>query len=223
MSLDAPSAPSTAAQVGWLTLFGVAFGWVEAAVVIYLRRLYYPDGFTFPIVTLSPEIAIVEVAREAATLLMLLAVAWLAAPTAWGRFGAFSVAFGVWDLVYYVGLYATLGWPESLGTWDVLFLIPGIWTGPVWSAVVIAVLLIVCGGRMLDCDRRGYRPRPRASDWALAAVSLALLLASFLWNHAPVVAEQLPGRFPWEIWLAGVVVGLLPFARLFLRVAPGGR
>ena len=223
MTPDARPVRSTAALVGWLTLFGVAFGWLEATVVVYLRRLFYPDGFAFPLVFLPSDIALVEVAREAATILMLLAVAGLAAPTAWGRFGAFSIAFGVWDLVYYAGLYAALGWPESLGTWDVLFLIPGVWAGPVWSAAVIALLLVVCGARMLDCDRRGYRPRPRASDWLLAAVSLLLLLTAFLWNHAVVVAGQLPGRFPWEIWLAGVIAGLLPFARLFLRTAPGGR
>ena len=223
MTVDARPAGSTAALVGWLSLFGATFGWVEAAVVIYLRRLFYPGGFAFPLVTLPTEIAVVEVVREAATILMLLAVAGLAARTAWGRFGAFSIAFGVWDLVYYAGLYFAVGWPASPATWDVLFLIPGVWAGPVWSAGVVALLLIVCGARILACDGRGYRPGPRASDWLLALVSIVLLLTAFLWNHAVVVAEQLPGRFPWEIWLAGVVAGLLPFARLFLKAAPGGR
>lgn len=223
MSPDARPAASTAALLGWLTLFGAAFGWVEAAVVVYLRRLYYPDGFAFPLVTLPNEVAVVEVVREAATILMLLTVACLASRTAWGRFGAFSVAFGVWDLVYYAGLYAALGWPESPGTWDVLFLIPGIWTGPVWSAAVIAVLLVVCGARMLDGDRRGERPRPRGLDWALSALSLLLILSAFLWNHEPALAQRPLGRFPWEIWLAGVLIGLVPFARLFLRAAPDAR
>ena len=30
-----------------LTLFAVAFGYLEATVVVYLRQIYYPDGFQF--------------------------------------------------------------------------------------------------------------------------------------------------------------------------------
>lgn len=204
-----------ASRIGWLTLFGIAFGFVEAAVVVYLRELYYPDGFTFPMVLFEMRIGVVELLRELATLLMLLAAAGLAAGSAWGRFGAFALAFGVWDLAYYAALKVVLGWPASLATWDVLFLIPGIWAGPVWSAVGIAVPLVVCGGWILRADVAGHRPSPSWSDWTAAVVSLLLLLVSFLWNHGLVSRGEVPTWFPWPVWVAGVAVGLAAFHRLF--------
>jgi hypothetical protein len=214
---------STRARIAWLVLYGVAFGYLEAAVVVYLRGLYYPDGFSFPLVLMDAHIAVVELGRELATLLMLLAVAGLAARSAWGRFGAFAVAFGVWDLVYYVALKITVGWPESLGTWDVLFLIPGIWTGPVWTAAVIAVFLVVCGAWIMHADAGGHRPSPGWAGWTGGIVSLLLLLVSFLWNHTPTYRGEIPEWFPWPIWLAGVMVGLVTFWWLFMGSDQGAR
>jgi hypothetical protein len=86
----------------WTAVFGAAFGWVEAAVVVYLRRIVYPDGFALPLAPIEPHLAAVELGREAATLIMLAAVAMLAGRTRWQRFAAFIVAFGVWDLAYYL-------------------------------------------------------------------------------------------------------------------------
>ena len=74
---------------------------------------------------------VVEIAREAATIVMLLCVAFIAEKTRRGRFACFMLVFGVWDIAYYLWLWATLSWPPSLFTWDILFLIPLIWTGPV--------------------------------------------------------------------------------------------
>jgi hypothetical protein len=216
MAETTPELSSTSTRIAWLALFGVAFGYLEAAVVVYLRAIYYPEGFTFPLVLAEMEIAFVELGRELATLLMLLGIAGLAARSAWGRFGAFAVAFGVWDLVYYLALEITLGWPESLATWDVLFLLPGIWTGPVWSAGVIAVFLVVCGAWIMKADTDGHRPRPGLVGWGGGAVSLLLLLVSFLWNHTPTYNGEIPEWFPWPIWLGGVIVGLATFGWLFI-------
>src|SRR6056297_1917803 len=116
------------ARLLWTAVFGAAFGWVEAAVVVYLRAIVYPEGFALPLVPIEPALAVVELAREAATLVMLAAVAMLAGHTRWQRFSAFLVAFGVWDLVYYGGRKAALDWPRGLAAWDVLFLLP--WPGP---------------------------------------------------------------------------------------------
>jgi hypothetical protein len=213
---DSRQLPSARSRLIWLGVFGVAFGYLEAAVVVYLRAIFYPDGFAFPLVLADTHIALVELGRELATLLMLLGIAGLAARSAWGRFGAFAVAFGVWDLVFYASLKLTLDWPESLATWDVLFLIPGIWTGPVWSAAVIAVFLVLCGGWIMKADTLGHRPRPGLVGWGGAAVSLLLILTSFLWNHSMTYRGEVPVWFPWPIWLAGVLVGLATFGWLFV-------
>ena len=87
---------------------------------------------------------------------MLAAVAWLSAARARARFGAFLVIFGVWDIVYYLALYAMLRWPPSLTTMDVLFLIPPgpWWNQPVWLPVAISTVMILVGVRLFGRDRR---------------------------------------------------------------------
>lgn len=218
-SPEAATASGLVARLAWLTAFGAAFGYVEAAVVVYLRALYYPEGFVFPLVLPAGDIGRVEILREVATLVMLAAVAALTARSAWGRFGAFAVAFGVWDLAFYAGLVLTLGWPASPATWDVLFLIPGVWTGPVSSAGGIAACLIVCGAWILHADAHGVHPAPGFLGWTGAVVSLTLLLGSFLWNHGVAATGGVPDQFPWPVWSAGVLVGLATFWMLFRPAA----
>ncbi|MFL5518613.1 MAG: hypothetical protein ACJ8DJ_20850, partial [Gemmatimonadales bacterium] len=122
--------------------------YVEAAVVVYLRAIYYPHGFAFPLAPMAPDTVAIEIGREAATLVMLLGVAMLAGTERRDRFLTFWVSFGVWDLFYYVWLWLLVGWPPSLLTWDVLFLIPVPWTGPVLAPVTVSILLVV-GGLLL--------------------------------------------------------------------------
>ena len=203
--------------LGAVTMFAAAFGWVEAAVVVYLRELVYPEGFDFPLRLLPPDLAIVELIREAATLVMLAAVGVAAACTAWGRFGLFALGFGVWDLVYYLGLYAALGWPSSLAAWDVLFLIPGIWTGPVWTVALIALLLVVFGVQFYLRGEAGRIAPARRWHWAAALLSLALLLGAFLANHSLVLAEEVPTDFPEAAYFAGLLVGLTAAVDLLRR------
>lgn len=155
---------SGAVWVRWtaLLLFGTGFGYVEAAVVHYLRRVIgYHAGYEVAaqhvyldlrvIAFVRPEHTVlvdtvltqVEVAREAATLLMLLAVAVLAADTLRRRVAAFFIAFAVWDLTYYVFLRVLDGWPARLTDLDVFFLIPVTWVGPVLTAVVASTVVLV--------------------------------------------------------------------------------
>ncbi len=148
----------------WLVLYAVAMGFFEAAVVVYLRELYYPDGFRFPLVLLPDRIAWTELARELTTLIMLLAIAMIAGRDRLDRFFVFGFLFGVWDIVYYVGLWVLLGWPESLLTWDVLFLIPLPWLGPVFYPVLISLLLITGFLVHERSARRGQALRLRVRD-----------------------------------------------------------
>jgi hypothetical protein len=151
-----------------LILFASAMGWLEAVVVVYIRGLIglaFTD--TIPAsdevmrrLARLPWLLPTEQGREAATLIMLASVATLAAGRFRARFGAFLVLFGVWDLVYYLGLYAILRWPPSLGTMDLLFLLPPHpwWYQPVWVPMVIATGMVI-GGAMLFLPRR---EKPRA-------------------------------------------------------------
>src|SRR5689334_11254943 len=147
-----------------LFLFGVAFGYLEAAVVSYLRTIHAPTvqrfypgrspGDLFPLLTLeqtrtiAPEqmrtIAI-EVGREAATLIMLAAIALAVCRNSGEWAAAFAIAFGVWDILFYLFLKVLLDWPASLATWDILFLIPVPWVGPVLAPVIVSVSMIAAG------------------------------------------------------------------------------
>jgi len=149
------SPPRSGPRLAALVVFAAAMGWLGGVVVVYLRGLL---GLAHgPRVLAAPELARrfaalpwllgTEQGREAATIVMLAAVAWLAAPRARERWGAFLVAFGVWDLVYYLALWALLRWPPSLATVDVLFLLPPgpWWVQPVWVPVAISSGLVVAG------------------------------------------------------------------------------
>lgn len=152
-------------EVLLVTLFATAMGYLESAVVVYLRTLYYPDGFPIPVkigiipirFTRIPEfearmpqsILRTEIGREVATIVMLACLALLVGETSLQVLGAFLLAFGVWDISYYIFLKVLIGWPESLKTLDVLFLIPVPWIGPVWLPISISTLMVIAGTGIL--------------------------------------------------------------------------
>ena len=126
---------------------------VEAAVVVYLRALYYPAGFVMnsaaDFAAIPYAILRVELWREASTIVMLAAVGFLAFGEWRARIFTFLFAFSLWDIFYYVFLYIFIGWPQSLTTLDVYFLIPWAWIGPVWFPLVLFTLLAIVSLRFL--------------------------------------------------------------------------
>jgi hypothetical protein len=204
-------------RVGWLTLFGVAMGFLEAAVVVYLRALYYPQGFSFPLVLLPERVMTVELVRELTTVLMILAVAALAGTDRTDRFFVFGYLFGVWDILYYVGLWVFLGWPGSLLEWDVLFLIPVPWLGPVLYPVGVSLALIAGFAVHGSLRARGRPLRPTTAEWAIAWVGALLVILAFVWNWRTVAAGAVPENFPLGMFGAGLVAGVAPFVRGAVR------
>ncbi len=140
-----------------VAIWAVAFALVEAMVVYYLRKLfgighrvdYVPSDFHFPGAYLP-----YEQAREAATMVMLLAVGYLAGRTWWQRIAHWLLAFGVWDIFYYVWLWVLLRWPSSLSDRDLLFLIPDEWWDPVWLPVLASCGFIAVAVVILAKTRR---------------------------------------------------------------------
>jgi hypothetical protein len=191
--------------------FGIAFGFVEAAVVVYLRQYYYPAGFSFPLVEIPLNVGLVELMREVATIIMLAAVGWISARRPLSRFAYFAFAFGVWDIFYYVFLKVILDWPASLFTWDVLFLIPVPWLGPVLAPVIISLCLIAAGVLILDRESKGHPLTIRRSQWVIAGLGGILVLVSFLSNTGALSQQALPESFNWLLFLAGVGTGFAGF------------
>lgn len=212
----------TRTRLAWLTLWSAAFGLCEGAVVVYLRRLCYPDqpdnGPLFPLRVVEPLILRTEQWREAGTLLVLLGVALLAERRPLRRFAVFAFSFGVWDLVYYATLHVALGWPASLMDWDVLFLIPAPWSSPVLAPVLVSLALVGCSTLLLRRLDETAGQSFRARDWLVQIAAGALIVASMLWNAGPVDRSEQPGEFPWWLFLLGLLGGVAYFLRALERM-----
>jgi hypothetical protein len=206
--------------------FAAAMAWVESAVVFYLRTMinrvepYQPHPLPL-IGGLGPA----ELVREAATLIMLLMVGILAGRTWRSRFGYFAIAFGVWDIFYYIFLKVLCGWPHSILDWDILFLLPLPWWGPVLAPVSIALLMIFWG--TLVCTWR-IPPGNNASDWKvwfLNFLGVALALYVFMADTLRVAGQSievlrnvLPPSFNWPLFCLALALMAAPIAQLLLRL-----
>lgn len=170
-------------KFGWLFAFATAMGLLEAAVVVYLRNIYYPEGFSFPMVSMSLNITQVELWREAATVVMLVAIGVLAGRTPAERFGFFIFCFAVWDIFYYVFLYVFLSWPASVMEWDILFLIPLPWFGPVLAPVIVSLNMI---GLSIIASYFVQRKGKAGFKWAeiaLMIVGCLVIIGSFMADY----------------------------------------
>ena len=193
---------ATRRRLLWLTIFVTAMAQLEATVVVYLRELFYPEGFEFPLEIIRGRIAWVEVGREVATVVMLVAVAKLAAPRdAWRQFAAFLWAFGLWDVLYYAWLWVMLGWPESLLTWDVLFLIPLPWIGPCLAPMLIAAIMMASGIVLESLRDRQRAVRVHRAEWGITIGGALALIAIFVSDAAAVIEGAMPEPFPWAVFL----------------------
>ena len=207
------------ASLVWVAVFAAAFALVEASVVIYLRALYYPGGFAFPLRELPAGFLRLEIAREAATILMLLAVGAIAGAKPWEKFGYFMFAFGVWDLLFYFWLLVTTGWPASLFEWDILFLIPVPWIGPVIAPVLIALLMIACGGIIPLRVAAGRRFHPGILSWSLGLAATLLVLWSFVADPDAGLRAALPASYHYELLVCGLAAYIAAFV-LACRALP---
>jgi len=174
----------------WVTLYAISMGFLESAVVIYLRELLYPApmGFNFPLKPMHHKLAIVEVSREAATIIMLLAVAFLTGKNKAEKLAWFLYSFAIWDIFYYVFLYVFLGWPQSLFTWDILFLIPVPWTGPVLSPVIIDFEMILFAMTITTYSNKNREVKLRIKEQLLLATGALIVICSFTADY--VVMNQ---------------------------------
>ncbi len=172
-------APGAGIRLLWLGAYALAMALVEAAVVVHLRHVYYADDprALFPLRLLSHADLALELARELATVVMLVAVACLAERVALRRFAAFLFVFGLWDLGYYLWLKLALDWPRHWLEWDVLFLIPWPWFGPWLAPAAIALLFVAWGAAALW---REAAPHGTPGAWLTFGAGAALGLFTFL-------------------------------------------
>jgi hypothetical protein len=215
--------PRRGSQTRWflVVLFAVGMAWVEAASVFYIRttigRIEPYQENPLPIHgVLGP----VELVREAATLVMLLTVGMVAARTWYRRLGYTAIAFGVWDILYYVFLRIMCGWPRSLFDWDILFLLPLPWWGPVLAPVSIALLMIVWGTCATQFTDRSPRTSVTRTSWGLSGLGIALALYVFMADaiHAvphglDEITQLLPTEFNWPLFSVALTLMTAPVAQ----------
>lgn len=212
-----------------LTLFSIAMGFLESSVVIYLRELYYPDGFRFPLVPIPHNIALIEFLREAATLVMLITIGILTGKNTAQRFGFFLFCFAVWDIFYYIFLKLFLNWPESLFTPDILFLIPVPWVGPVIAPCIASLTMIVLTVMVVYYEEKKVTTAIKRLEWALLISGSLLMIGSFTRDYFVYLSNQtnsawtpgsgnklfaeflnyVPQTFTWPLFIAGDLLILI--------------
>lgn len=215
--------------------WSVAFAYVESAVVEYLRALYFPleaGGFRFPLLTPDQFQALglqhwhrllIELGRELATLVMLASVGLMAGKNRREAMAHFMIAFGVWDIFFYLWLKVFLDWPTSIMTWDLLFLLPVPWVGPVIAPVIISVVMIASGVTVLFFEDRGVSLASTWGDWAFLIGGGITVIVSFCWDFENIMAGGLPNPFNWPLFVVGLCISAITFlliVRRNLRKAP---
>ena len=214
----------------WLVVggFAAAMAWMEAATVAYLRALVdrtipYQAN---PLPRFDP-LSETELVREFATMLMIATVGWLAGRNARTRLAYAVLTFGVWDILYYVFLVVITGWPHSLLDWDVLFLLPLPWWGPVVSPTLIALFMIIGATLVTQFEHRRLWPR----RWALLLNAAGILIALRVFMEDAIralpqgeaaVRAVLPQRFDWPWFLCALLLMSATIADLLwqLRLRP---
>jgi len=221
--------------LAWLIAFSIAMAFMESAVVVYLRELLYPNGFYFPLVEMDSRLLLTEFLREAATIIMLVAIGKFLGNNFTVSFAWFIIAFGIWDIFYYVFLYLLISWPANLLEWDILFLIPIPWYGPVIAPIIISLLMITLGGIILYFKEKGESIKIK---WLEAFVMLAgcvVVLYSFTEEYIHFTANYpesqgtiekaihksrlfIPEKFHWPFFLTGSSLLLIGILLYFKRI-----
>ena len=215
----------------WVCIFAVAFAWVESSVVVYLREIFYGGSFNFPIVVnwdkgkyVSNYLTSIEFIREAATIIMLAAIACLSGKNNWQKLSFFMIAFGIWDIFYYIWLWVMVRWPESLMTWDILFLIPLPWVAPVITPVLISLAMIAAGSLIIFYDKKGVKIKFAWYDWLIVMGCGLLMIISFCWDWKNIVRlpdgierTGMPNPFFWGLFLPAYALSVGWFAFKFFR------
>lgn len=219
---------STLRAIIILTIFSIAMGFMESAVVVYLREIYYPAGFDFPLKVIDNRIGLTEILREAATMIMLITAGIIAGRSKTERFGFFIFCFAVWDIFYYIFLKALLGWPESLLTWDILFLIPVAWVGPVVSPVINSLSMILLAILISYFTDKNISLKISSREWSLLILGSIVIIVSYTYDYTSYMlnefsftellihsssgevlkysSEYIPEKFVWWIYIVGEII-----------------
>jgi len=205
-----------------VVVFGIAFAYIESAVVVYLRAIFYPDGFTFPLRLFGAgphwrRFLLTEIGREAATLVVILTGAWLFGCNLRQRLAYFMTIFAVWDVFYYIWLKILLNWPASVMDWDVLFLIPLVWAAPVLAPLVVSFALFSFAVLILQRDCIARPIRAGLLDWLGFFVAGIVVVVSFCIAGLHIAEADYHAYFSWSFFFLGYILAVGLFIKCFSK------
>ncbi len=207
-----------------LAALSIAFGYIEASVVVYLRAIFYPDGFVFPLAEFGIEtsplwrrLLLTEIGREASTLVLIISGAYLFGRNVRERVAGFMIIFGIWDIFYYVWLKVLVDWPDSIMDWDILFLIPVTWAGPVLAPVLISVVMIIFGLIVVRQSCHGQSLKISPVDWIGFSGAGVLAVIVFCLGSRGIMEPGYQSYFNWPLFLISPVVAVALFIKCLLR------
>lgn len=203
-------------------IFSIAFGYIEAAVVVYLRAIFHPDGFTFPLTDLGTilqekPLLFTEIGREAATIVLIFTGAWLFGRNRRQRFAYFLTIFAIWDIFYYVWLKVLIDWPASIMDWDILFLIPGTWASAVLYPVLISITMLIFAAAILYRDVRGRDIKVTRVDWLVFVLAGLVVVISFYIAGLHITENDFKSYFYWPLFAAGLLLAIGMFLKCLLK------
>jgi hypothetical protein len=204
--------------------FATAMAYLESAVVVYLNgALGARVGEIFPLrpAIEAGELVAIELGRELATLVMIAAIGILVGRSPVERLAWSSVVFGTWDIGYYAWLYVFAGWPSSLATTDLLFLLPVPWAGPIWSPLAVSVALVGFGLAAAARLRAGGAVRLAPWHVLTALAGGLLVILSYTLDAANLIGGGLPGPYPWPVFMAGMLLALVAAVDALRKPGPG--
>jgi hypothetical protein len=224
----------------WLVVFGIAMGILEAIIVVYIRQIYYPSGFDFPLKIFEVKFYYIEILREIATLAMLISIGALAGKNFLQRFCFFLFSFAVWDIFYYIGLKLILDWPSSLLTWDILFLIPVTWVGPVLAPIISSLVFIIFSVAVVNFQEKGLIKNLGLLNWLLFLSGVLIVFLVYIWDYSKIIIEggyishlgnlatdpkfiseltrYVPSYFNWYLFSLGELLMLLPLMLITKKI-----
>jgi len=210
-------------------IFSIAFAYIESAVVVYLRVIFHPDGFAFPLSNVDTilqhkALLLTEIGREVATIVLILTGAWLFGRNLQQRFAYFLTIFAVWDIFYYVWLKvlsawlkAIPDWPVSIMDWDILFLIPLAWAGPVVAPVLISITLLVFAMIILYRDSYGRPIKASRIEWLGFIAAAVVVVISFCIPGRHITEPDYQSHFYWPVFAAGLLAAIVLFVKCLLK------
>ena len=196
-------------RISSVIIFAIAMGILEAICVGYIRQIIFPPDGNIANAPITNFNFTIEAIRESMTIVMLTTVSILSAYNVRTRLAMFFLAFGTWDILYYVGLRIFLKWPVSIMDWDTLFLIPVAWYSPVLVPVLISFYFIF--GSIFIILHEGNGTKLKFSFPVILLQFSAFVVWYYSFIKDSVIISEIGytnAEYSWILFFFGLVLGI---------------